>query len=206
MKWCLVGLGVVLGGLAIASNWNVTRVRGYAHTIKTTPQSIRVADLSAKGPGDNPFVTLTDFRFRPSDVYVSVWQGNQQKMAGGAYFPLDPVRKGKTKPGESVEKTPTVVVISSADSPAEVKAFLNRTTITGLVKGSAFETWDVKKEPVEWRVEGRQPEMVWFVWADTKPEKLDLDRTEKLSYGLGLAALVCMAIGALGFARSSESR
>lgn len=213
MKWVLIGLGVVLGGLAVASNLNLANVKEYADKVKTTPQTIKAADLSANGPGDNPYVTLTDFRFRTSDVYVSVWKGNDKKMLGTAYFPLEPAEKGK-KPKQKAkaeampkdeakpqEKTPRVVVIASVESPDKVKAYMDRKTITGLVKGSTFESLLTTKEPVEWRVEGRLPEMVWFVWADEKPERVNVARIEKTGYGLGLAALVCLAVGALGFAR-----
>jgi hypothetical protein len=209
MKWCLIGLGVLLGGLAIASQWNLSRVKGYAHTIKTSPQSIKVADLSANGPGDNPYVTLTDYRFRPGDVEVTVWKGNQSKMAGTAYFPLEPARKaakGKKPAKEPEKKTPRVVVVVSADTPAQVKAFVNRTTITGIVKGSTFETWDVPKVPVEWGPEGGPKEKVWLVWADERPEKPNLARTEKVSLGLGLAGMVCLALGVLAFAVGGERR
>src|SRR5262249_23040698 len=150
-----------------------------------TPQSIRVADLSANGPGDNSYVTLTDFKFRTSDVHVSVWKGNQSKLAGTAYFPLDAVKKGKKQSSE--KKTPRVVVVAPADTPEKVKAFLTRGSITGLVKGSTYESLETKKEPVEWRVDGRTPEMVWFVWADEKPEKADPERIEKVGYGMGVA-------------------
>jgi hypothetical protein len=201
MKWCLIVLGVVLGGLSAASYWNLTRIREYVPNIKTTPQTIKAADLAANGPGDNPFVTLTDFKFRPSDVQVSVWKGNQQQMTGSAYFPLEPIQQGKKQAQQAEEKTPGIVVIASADTPDKVKAFLNRRTITGMVKGSTFESWETKKVPVEWSVEGRPPELVWFVWADEKPEKTDLGRTEKVSMGLGLAGLVCLMSGALAFAR-----
>lgn len=201
MKWSLIGLGVVLGGLAVASYLNLSRMKEYAHLIKTTPQRIKVADLSANGPGDNPYVTLTDFRFRESDVYVSVsGAGNQKKMSGSAYFPLDPVYRGK-KPAV---KTPRVVVVADANSPAEAKAFMDRPSISGLVKGSTYESWITKKEPVEWSVEGRLPEKVWFVWADERPEKPNIRRTETIAYGMGLAGLVCLAIGALGFMRGND--
>src|SRR5262245_17078633 len=135
MKWCLIGLGVLLGGLAIASNLNLSNVKECADKVKMTPQTIKAADLSANGPGDNPYVVLTDFRFRASDVYVSVWKGNQTNMTGTAYFPLELVQKGKKSKKEPETKTPRVVVIASVGSPAGVKAFMNRTTITGIVKG-----------------------------------------------------------------------
>lgn len=136
-------------------------------------------------------------------------------MAGGAYFPLEPTRTAKKpakkkeaeKPAEQPEKKPLrVVVIASSDSPTEVKAFLNRTTITGVVKASAFETWDTKKELGDWEVEGQPTEKVWFVWADDKPPKMNLQRTETISYGLGIGALVCLALGALAFTRGGEGR
>lgn len=73
IKWCLIGLAVVLGGLAAASQSNLSRVKGYAHTIKTTPPTITVADLMANRPGDNPYVKVTDFHFTKSEVQVSVW-------------------------------------------------------------------------------------------------------------------------------------
>jgi hypothetical protein len=206
MKWCLIGLGVVLGGLAIASRWNLSRLKEYVPNIKTTPQTIKAVDLAANGPGDNPYVTLTDFRFRPDDARVSVWKGNQQQMTGSAYFPLDPIQPAKKPAQQAGEKTPGIVVIASADTPDKVKAFMTRRSITGIVKGSTYESWETKKEPVEWRVEGRPPEMVWFVWADEKPEKTNLEHVEKVSLGLGLAALACLAVGALAFARGGSDR
>ena len=44
------------------------------------------------------------------------------------------------------------------------------------------------------------------VRADEHPEVPNLDRTEKVSYGMGLAGLVCLALGALAFARGGRRR
>src|SRR5262245_43593349 len=196
-----VGLAVLCCALAFFSNRSAVRYREHAHKIKTSPQSIKVADLSAKGPGDNPNVVLTDFEFRTNDVYVSVWEKNRDNMTGGAYFPLEPKQKPKAA-GD--KKLPRVVVIAGLKTPAEVKAFMRRTTITGVVKSSTFADPYQENEPTEWKVEGRTPEVGWFVWADEHPEKLDAGRSLQLSYGLGLAALGFRAAGTLAWARGGE--
>src|SRR5439155_94767 len=78
--------------------------------------------------------------------------------------------------------------------------------ILGIVKESTYANpWKNGVKPVEWRVRGRQPEMVWFVWADEKPKISDPASSERMSYVLGVLALGFMAAGAFALARGGDN-
>jgi hypothetical protein len=201
MKW-LFGLAAVCGLMAAGSHRMADEARERAGKVKAVPQEMTVAQLAANGPGDNLFVVLTDFRFRPSDVYrIKPTKRRQMRSPSDqytrVYFPLEPRRKAAAAPGA---KPLRVVVQADTRTDREVEAFMRQTRITGMIHVGVEQSYQ-KVEPVEWRAEGRQPEIVWFVHADERPERRDPNALEGSSSVMGLAAVAFLVAGTVAFAR-----
>jgi hypothetical protein len=106
MKWWLLGIGVVLGLGYSGSDGLADKERAQAEKIPTAPQTIKVADLAANGWGDNPYVTLTDFEFRPDDVVVSRKRQlfYTYKEYEGVVFPLQPRGQRGKRPAKQAAR------------------------------------------------------------------------------------------------------
>lgn len=207
MKWWLFGIGVALGLAYLPSDDPAVKERWEAYKIQKTPQTIKVADLAANGCGDNPHVTLTDFEFRPHDVVV--WRKRRllytSKEYTGVFFPLQP----RGQPGKPPEKQAARVVVTAPNltTDAEIETFMRRKTITGMVTDHGGR--GTQEKPVWWKVEGRAPELVWFVGADEKPSSygvLDPDVVQRRKPFWGVAALVFLGASAVAFARGGKRR
>src|SRR5262245_58090928 len=133
MKWWLFGIGVALGLGYSGSDGLAVKERAKADKIQTTPQTIKVADLAANGWGDNPYVTLTDFEFRPNDVVVYRKRRlfYTYKEYEGVAFPLQP----RGQRGKRPEKQAARVVVNAPElrTDAEIETFMRRKTITGMI-------------------------------------------------------------------------
>jgi hypothetical protein len=146
----LVVLAVLCGLAALGGTVSEANQAKLAARAKLTPQRIKVSELSQKGPGDNIYVTVTDFDFAKGDVYVA--RRRRSREYTHAYFPLTPRGKGL----RSSSGPPRVVVMAALSSDGEVEGFMRRKTITGVVTNS-WDELDGPVEPQEWRVEGRLP-------------------------------------------------
>jgi hypothetical protein len=84
---------------------------------------------------------------------------------------------------------------------------MRRKTITGMITDHGGTGTQVK--PVWWSVEGRAPELVWFVGTDTKPDTygvLDPDTIRRRKPFFGVAALVFLGASAVAFALGGKRR
>jgi hypothetical protein len=207
MKWWLFGIGVVLGLAYSGSDGLAAKERAKAEKGQPTPQTIKVADLAANGPGDNPHVTLTDFEFRPNDVVVSRKRRlfYTYKEYEGVSFPLYPRGRRGKRPQKQAARV--VVMAPWLRTDAEIEIFMRRKTITGMI--TDFGGSGTQEKPVWWSVEGRLPELAWFVGADEKPSSetaLDPDEILRRKPFFGAAALVFLGASAVAFARGGKRR
>src|SRR5262245_27762061 len=163
----LVILAVLFGFYSLGMQAQAEKEVEKPTRVQTTPEKIKVADLSAKGPGENRWFTLTDFEFVKGDVYVV--RTSRSRQLKSAYFPLRPKGQKVALPEGQVR----VVVFTSLSSNAEVDQLMKRKTITGVLTNGADRPYE-KIEPKEWRVEGRLPEPVWWISeGDTPPRAPD---------------------------------
>jgi hypothetical protein len=104
----LAGIGValaVLGGLAI---YQGAKQLSLAAGSSRTPQDITLADLIARGPGDNRYVRVRDFC--AESHYVAV--GKKNDVIKDAYVPLRPA-------GEETAGGPRVAILKTTSMSAQ---------------------------------------------------------------------------------------
>lgn len=125
----IVVICIVIGCMLVFFGYQEMRLSRVA---KETPQTIKCADLAAKGPGDNAHITLTDYDFTNQFVY--------QSKSGGAtwqkvYVPAIPQSGNLVELMKSHASPDIKVIVKSAKvhSEADLNALAKAGTFQGMV-------------------------------------------------------------------------
>jgi hypothetical protein len=198
---CFLIFAAMAGGLAYAVHSGSGRMRREAAGAKLTPTTITAAELSANGPGDNAHVTLTGLELDKDGAFVR--KRRRDEHYGEVLVPAYP--KGSLKL-PSAKRPRAILVRTGGQNPAQLDAFLRRTTVTGLITNVERHPQGLM-EPVEWRVQGRYPEKVWWLEEGKKPnEARHAENTETASYVLAALCPCLLLAAAVSFARAGNRR
>jgi hypothetical protein len=102
---------------------------------KQEPQTIRCADLIAKGPGDNGHVIVTDFALLTDSIVVESGSENSRTW-NGAWVPMVP--KDQAKAGNSAQAFRLIINTHKAKNEQRLTALANEDKIQGTI------TYDIK--------------------------------------------------------------
>ncbi len=174
-----IKIALVIGGLMMAfvgvQEWRLTQVA------KAEPQAISCADLSAKGPGDNAHVKLTDF-LMCEQSFVYEGKKNNPKW-NNIWVPAVPVggeyhRKvmeqvtpeGKLK-GPPPIPTDIKVIVKSGKVPseAELTQLAAQPTLDGLVTNNVETLGSKERKILEDSYPGTDFSKCWIIDHERKP-------------------------------------
>jgi hypothetical protein len=178
---------MIVGGIFLTA-WGVQEWR-LAQDAKETPQTITCADLSAKGPGDNANIVLTDSLFcadsivyetkKRSQTWNKIWvpvvprNGEYIKQIAELLEKNGGKINGPVPPPQNIK-----VILKSSKVPgqAELLALSDQTTVNGLVTNKIESLGSKERKHLEESYPGTDFTQCWIVDHDRKP------------YGLGQVA------------------
>ncbi len=150
------------------------------------PQTIRVADLGANGPGKNIHVKLTDFEF--GDKYALTTRNGSWNAVCLAAFPV-----GRAGDGRALR---VCVRTSKVHGEEDLREFRHRATVQGVVVNSIYE-WERDREYMKEAYPGADVGSIWVVQEGyTFPNRSEIQTMFTISSGLVGLAVFC-GVGAL---------
>jgi hypothetical protein len=171
----LICLGTLIaGGIVGLLGW---QQRTLLQQGSATPQQIRLADLTARGPGDNIHVTVTDFVF--GEQYVVEKKGSRWNRVWIPMFPAEQQGGGDIK---VLMKT-----FHIADE-GQLAGFYGKQTLTGVITNSIHSLGSGETEELKKAYPGADLSSVWIV-EEGREFPTEAGVTRMLVIGGGLLAL-----------------
>jgi hypothetical protein len=175
-----IKIAMIVGGLVLAF-WGIQEFR-LSQEAKETPQTISCGDLSAKGPGGNANIVMTDSLICiDSFVYEAKKNGTTWNKVWVPVVPMDgeyvqQIREMIQKNGGNTNITlpppqniKVILKSSKIPSQAELVALSNQTTVTGLVTNKIESLGDKERKILEQSYPGTDFTKCYIVDHDRKP-------------------------------------
>jgi len=135
---------LVLGGVGLFIAYREFKLAGQA---KSTPQRLSVADLIAKGPGDNIYIDLVDAHLLIDDAVIETNTKNEQNPQkwGKMWIPVMP-RQAAMAGQNRLGQVKVILLTKKCHNMNDVRTYESKTEFRGMVVNSVQSLGDEEKK------------------------------------------------------------